>query len=178
MFAEQNLEVRSGSLLQSGWSTGLKRNQLFNPTSHKVVCVHGCGSEPDETPGDYSSRRSRSSSPLPTRHAANVFHFERPLTTEITFLNLNNNNNNVKTLLNSAHLVKSYSCAPNIMFVCVCSASPASCLFEMCPEHPSNLRNIYNKYSFTTRWRPSSLQQPNYNKLRHKFPEPNEKQAQ
>ena len=41
--AEQNLEVRSGSLLQSGGSAGVKTNQLFNPTSYKVVsdlCPH------------------------------------------------------------------------------------------------------------------------------------------
>ena len=33
---EQNLEVHSGSLLQSGWSTGVKRIHLFNLTSYKV----------------------------------------------------------------------------------------------------------------------------------------------
>ena len=32
------IEVTSGSLLQSGWSTRVKINHLFNPTSYKVIC--------------------------------------------------------------------------------------------------------------------------------------------
>ena len=52
--AEQNLEVRSRSLLQSGWSTGGKRNELFNPTSYKDISElwsHRIRTESDETPG-------------------------------------------------------------------------------------------------------------------------------
>ena len=52
--AEQNLEVRSGSLLQSGWSTEWREVTKSSLSSAAV------GSEPDEPPGVYSSSRSGS----------------------------------------------------------------------------------------------------------------------
>ena len=50
----------SGSLSPLCNGRRVKRNHLFHPTSYKVLCVNGSGSEPDETPGVYFSSRSGS----------------------------------------------------------------------------------------------------------------------
>ena len=73
------VEVGSGSLLQSGWSTGVKRNDLFNHKCSKVISERlRIRTESDETAGVYSFSRSGS--------APTVLHSWRLWTLYTTFV--------------------------------------------------------------------------------------------